>query len=131
MIVVDSSVWIDYFNGRPTSEADALSRLPTTQLVIGDLIMTEVLQGFASEADFLRCRRKFSPLLEFRPMGGHEIAIAAARNHRALRARGVTPRSTIDTVIATFCIVEDHDLLHCDRDFDPFERHLGLRVVKT
>ena len=130
MILVDSSVWIDYFNGRPTSEADALSRLPTTQLVIGDLIMTEVLQGFASEADFRGVERVFTAL-EFRPMGGLEIAIAAARNHRALRARGVTPRSTIDTVIATFCIVEDHDLLHCDRDFDPFERHLGLRVVKT
>jgi len=130
MIVVDSSVWIDYFNGRPTSEADALSRLPPTQLVIGDLIMTEVLQGFASEADFRGVERVFAAL-EFRSMGGHEIAIAAARNHRALRARGVTPRSTIDTVIATFCIVEDHDLLHCDRDFDPFERHLGLRVVKT
>ena len=130
MIVVDSSVWIDYFNGRPTSEADALGRLPPAQLVIGDLIMTEVLQGFASEADFLGVQRVFAAL-EFRPIGGREIAIAAARNHRALRARGVTPRSTIDTVIATFCIVEDHDLLHCDRDFDPFERHLGLRVVKT
>ena len=130
MIVVDSSVWIDYFNGRPTSEADALGRLPPTQLVIGDLVMTEVLQGFASEADFLGVQRVFAAL-EFRPIGGREIAIAAARNHRALRARGVTPRSTIDTVIATFCIVEDHDLLHCDRDFDPFERHLGLRVVKT
>lgn len=130
MIVVDSSVWIDYFNGRPTAEADALSRLPPTQLVIGDLIMTEVLQGFASEADFLGVQRVFAAL-DFRPMGGHKIAIAAARNHRTLRARGVTPRSTIDTVIATFCIVEDHDLLHCDRDFDPFERHLSLRVVKT
>jgi len=130
MIVVDSSVWIDYFNGRPTSEADALSRLPPTQLVIGDLIMTEVLQGFASEADFQGVQRVFAAL-EFRPMGGHEIAIAAVRNHRALPARGVTPRSTIDTVIATFCIVEDHGLLHCDRDFDPFERHLGLRVVRT
>ncbi len=130
MIVVDSSVWIDYFNGRPTAEADALSRLPTTQLVIGDLIMTEVLQGFASEADFRGVERVFAAF-EFRAIGGHEIAIAAARNHRALRARGVTPRSTIDTIIATFCIVEDHDLLHCDRDFDPFERHLGLRVVKT
>ena len=130
MIVVDSSVWIDYFNGRPTAEADALSRLPTTQLVIGDLIMTEVLRGVASETDFRGVEKVFAAL-EFRQIGGHEIAIAAARNHRALRVRGVTPRSTIDTLIATFCIVEDHDLLHCDRDFDPFERHLGLRVAKT
>jgi predicted nucleic acid-binding protein len=103
MIVVDSSVWIDYFNGRPTAQADALGRLPTPQLVIGDLIMAEVLQGFASETDFLGVRRVFAAF-EFRRMGGHEIAIAAARNHRALRARGVTARSTIDTIIATFCI---------------------------
>lgn len=129
MIVVDSSVWIDYFNGRPTGEADALGSLPTPQLVIGDLIMTEVLQGFASETDFRGVERVFAAF-EFRRMGGREIALAAARNHRALRARGVTPRSTIDTIIATFCIAGGHDLLHCDRDFDPFERHLGLRVLR-
>ena len=130
MIVVDSSVWIDYLNGRPTAEADALSRLAPPQLVIGDLIMTEVLQGLASESDFQGVQRLFATF-EFHSMGGHKIAIAAARNHRALRSRGVTPRSTIDTVIATFCIAEGHDLLHCDRDFDPFERHLGLRVLRT
>jgi predicted nucleic acid-binding protein len=129
MIVVDSSVWIDYFNGRSTSETDALSRLPAPQIIIGDLIMTEVLQGFASENDF-RGVRKVLAAFEFRPMGGSEIALAAARNHRALRARGVTPRGTIDTIIATFCIVGRHGLLHCDRDFDPFERHLGLRVLR-
>jgi predicted nucleic acid-binding protein len=130
MIVVDSSVWIDYFNGRPTAEADALGRLPTPQLVIGDLIMAEVLQGLASESDFRGVERIFAAF-EFRRMGGRAIAIAAARNHRALRARGVTPRSTIDTIIATFCIAEGHNLLHCDRDFAPFERHLGLRVLKA
>ena len=130
MIVVDSSVWIDYFNGRPTSEADALSRLPPPQLVIGDLIMVEVLQGFASESDFLGVVSVFAAF-EFRAMGSHEVAISAARNHRTLRSLGVTPRSTIDTIIATFCIVEGHELLHCDRDFDPFERHLGLRVLRT
>jgi predicted nucleic acid-binding protein len=129
MIVVDSSVWIDYFNGRSTAETDALSSLPPPQLVIGDLIMTEVLQGFASENDFLGVQKVLTAF-EFRPMGGSEIALAAARNHRALRARGVTPRGTIDTIIATFCIVGGHDLLHCDRDFDPFERHLGLRVLR-
>ena len=130
MIVVDSSVWIDYFNGRPTAETDALDRLPTPQLVIGDLIMTEVLQGFASESDFRGVEGIFAAF-EFRRMGGRAIVIAAARNHRALRARGVTPRSTIDTIIATFCIAEGHDLLHCDRDFTPFERHLGLRVFRA
>ena len=130
MIVVDSSVWIDYFNGRPTPEADALDRLAPERLIIGDLIMTEILQGFASELNFRTAERVLAEF-EFRAMGGHEIAIAAARNHRALRSRGVTPRSTIDTIIATFCIAGGHDLLHCDRDFDPFERHLGLRVLRT
>ncbi len=128
MIVVDSSVWIDYFNGRPTAEAYALGGLPTAQLVVGDLIMTDVLQGFASESDFQGVQRLFATF-EFRSMGGHDIAVAAARNHRALRARGVTPRSTIDTIIATFCIAGGHHLLHCDRDFEPFERHLELRVL--
>ncbi len=129
MTVVDSSVWIDYFNGRITDQTDTLDRIPKARILIGDLIMTEVLQGFASETDFRRVAGAFA-LLEFRPTGGRAIAIAAARNHRALRSRGVTPRSTIDTIIATFCIAEGHDLLHCDRDFDPFERHLGLRVLK-
>jgi predicted nucleic acid-binding protein len=130
MIVVDSSVWIDYFNGRATAQTDALYRLARARLVIGDLIMAEVRQGFAAEADFRRAERIFAAL-EFRPMVGRETAIAAARNHRALRARGLTVRTTIETIIATFCIVEGHELLHCDRDFDPFELHLGLRVVKV
>jgi predicted nucleic acid-binding protein len=130
MIVVDSSVWIDYFNGTPTAESELLDKTPKGRLVVGDLIMTEVLQGFALERDF-RIAETALAALEFRAMGGHEIAIAAARNHRALRSRGVTPRSTIDTIIATFCIAEGHDLLHSDRDFDPFERHLGLRVLKA
>jgi predicted nucleic acid-binding protein len=130
MIVVDSSVWIDYFNGRPTLEAEALDRLPTPQLVIGDLIMAEVLQGFRHESDIRRAEGIYAAL-EFRRMGGRAIAIAAARNHRALRDRGVTPRSSIGTIIATFCIAEGHHLLHCDRDFDPFERHLGLRVLSA
>ena len=130
MIVVDSSVWIDYFKGRPTAEANLLGLLADEELVIGDLIMIEVLQGFPFQRDFLRAQEIFAAL-EFRAMGGHKIAVAAARNYRALRARGVTPRSTIDTIIATFCIAQGHDLLHCDRDFDPFERHLGLHVVRS
>ena len=131
MIVVDSSVWIDYFNGRPSAEANALDWLRhRDRLVIGDLIMAEVLQGFASANEFRRAEEMFEKL-EFRRMGGREIAIAAAHNHRTLRARGVTPRSTIDTIIATFCLAEGHNLLHCDRDFAPFERHLGLRVFRA
>ncbi|HUY28138.1 MAG TPA: PIN domain nuclease [Candidatus Binataceae bacterium] len=130
MIVVDSSVWINYFNGRANAETDALERLAGERLVIGDLIMAEVLQGFRAEADFDRAAQVFAALV-YRPMVGREIAIAAARNHRKLRARGMTIRTTIDTLIATFCITEGHELLHCDRDFDPFERHLGLRVLRS
>jgi predicted nucleic acid-binding protein len=129
--VVDTSVWIDYFNGRATRETDLLDQwLATGDLLIGDLILAEVLQGFRSDLDFYRVRRRFAAL-EFRPMVGREIALAAAGNYRALSARGVTVRGTIDTLIATFCIAGGHELLHCDRDFDPFERHLGLRVVKV
>jgi predicted nucleic acid-binding protein len=131
MTVVDASVWIDYFNGRATSWTDLLDRLLGTEhLLMSDLILVEVLQGFRSDLEFQRAFRHLAAL-EFRPMAGREIAIAAARNHRALRARGVTVRKTIDTIIATFCIVEGHELLHCDRDFDPFERYLGLSVVKA
>jgi predicted nucleic acid-binding protein len=112
------------------SQTDILDRTPKAQILIGDLVMTEVLQGFASETDFRRAAGAFA-LLEFRPMGGHEIAIATARNHRSLRTHGITPRSTIDTIIATFCIVNGHALLHSDRDFDPFERYFRLRVLRA
>ena len=128
MIVVDSSVWIDYFNGRATPAVALLERLARSPLVIGDLIMAEVLQGFRTEADFHRAERVFAAL-EFRAMVGKEVAIAAARNHRVLRQRGVTVRKTIDTIIATFCVMRGHHLLHSDRDFDPFERHIGLKVI--
>ena len=131
MIVVDSSVWIDYFNARPTAETDLLeSLLVTRRLLVGDLIIVEVLQGFRAERDFGRAQAAFEDL-EYASMVGRDIALASARNYRILRARGVTIRSTIDVLIATFCIEEGHALLHSDRDFDPFERHLGLRVVKS
>ncbi len=131
MIVVDSSVWINYFNGRATAETDLLNRLlGAEELLIGDLILAEVLQGFRSDLDFHRALGQLDAL-ECRPMAGREIAIAAVQNHRKLRACGATVRTTIDTLIATFCIVEGHELLHCDRDFDPFERHLRLRVVRA
>ncbi len=131
MIVVDTSVWIDYFNGSRTPQSDALDlALGRELLVIGDLILTEVLQGFRSESDFRKARRLLGAL-EFRDMVGREVAIASARNYRALRARGATIRKTIDVIIATFCILNGHRLLHSDRDFDPMERHLGLRVVSA
>ena len=130
MIVVDSSVWIDYFNGRSTAETDTLDRLARMRLMVGDLIIAEVLQGFSAEDDFRQAARIFAAL-EFRRMVGREIAIAAARNYRTLRAKGVTVRKTIDALIATFCIRHSHTLLHSDRDFDGFERHLGLRTLRA
>lgn len=130
MILVDSSVWIDWFRGTPTPETDRLDALLDREpLVIGDLILAEVLQGFTTDRDFNAARRVLSRL-EPLALGGLDIAVEAARLHRRLRARGVTVRKTIDTIIATRCIVDGLALLHADRDFDPFERHLGLRVVR-
>jgi predicted nucleic acid-binding protein len=131
VILADSSVWIDYFRGINTPQTDELDRLlATEQLLTGDLILVEVLQGFRSEADFARAEDLMGRL-EFRPLGGREIAVAAARNYRLLRQRGVTVRTTVDGLIATFCILNNHRLLHSDRDFDGFARYLGLRVVVT
>ena len=127
MILVDSSVWIDYFRGVSTPECERLDVLLGSEPVaIGDLILAEVLQGFAVEREFNQARRLLTGL-HVRTLGGREIAIRAARNVRALRARGVTVRKTIDTVIATHCIEHGVALLYSDRDFDPFVEHLGLR----
>ena len=131
MILVDSSVWIDYFSGRKTRESELLDRLlEIDRLLTGDLILAEVLQGFPRESDF-RNALDLLTRLEVASLAGREIAVAAARNCRALRAKGVTVRKTIDGLIATFCITNRHALLHSDRDFDGFERHLGLRVVSA
>ncbi len=131
MIIVDTSVWVDYFNGAATPETELLDRLLGEQpLLMGDLILAEVLQGFRSDAAFRRAQRLLDAL-QFSEMVGRRVAFASARNYRALRARGVTVRKTIDVIIATFCMLNGHRLLHCDRDFDPMERHLGLAVVKA
>jgi predicted nucleic acid-binding protein len=127
VILVDSSVWIDYFRGIATREAERLdSLLGSEPVATGDLILAEVLQGFASDRDFERARRLLLSLVIVE-LGGQRIAIQAARNFRALRAFGVTARKTIDTVIATRCIESRLALLYSDRDFDPFVEHLGLR----
>ena len=127
MILVDSSVWIDYFRGTDSTAADRLDLLLQTEpLAIGDLILAEVLQGFTKERDFAEAR-KLLTALEVVTLGGEAIAIEAARNHRRLRALGFTVRKTIDTLIATWCIENDGILLHNDRDFDAFQKHLGLR----
>ena len=129
MIFVDSSVWIDYFKGTVTPQTEKLdSLLGREPLAIGDLILTEVLQGFAHDKDF-DAARKMLTSLKVVEVAGQEIAIQAARNFRALRKLGVTVRKTIDSAIATRCIESGYELLHDDRDFDPFEKHLGLRVM--
>ena len=130
MILVDSSVWVDYFKGSITAQTGKLDELLGREpLAIGDLILMEVLQGFAHEEDFNRARKMLTSLTVVE-LGGQEIAIQAARNFRALRALGVTVRKTIDTLIATRCIESGYELLHNDRDFEPFARHLGLRVPR-
>jgi hypothetical protein len=126
MILVDSSVWIDYFRGTSTPQTDTLDVLLGSEPVVtGDLTLTEVLQGFASERDF-NIARKLLTSLDIVNLAGRDIAIQAARNFRALRALGITVRKTIDTVIATRCIESGFMLLYSDKDFDPFVQHLGL-----
>lgn len=130
MILADSSVWIDYFNGQVTPETDALDDLLRREPVLtGDLILTEVLQGFRGDADYRKARTLLETL-ELRTLGGRQIAMAAADNYRALRRRGITPRKTIDMIIGAYCIVHGLQLLHADRDFDVLEKELGLLVLK-
>ena len=127
MILVDSSVWIDYFRGTPTPQTEMLdSLLGSEPVVTGDLVLAEVLQGFGSEHDFNQARKLLTSLVVV-DLVGQDIAIQAARNFRALRALGITVRKTIDAVIATRCIAAGLTLLYSDRDFDPFVQHLGLR----
>jgi predicted nucleic acid-binding protein len=129
LILVDTSVWIDYFKGAITPQTEILdSLLDREPLAIGDLILTEVLQGFADQRDFHQAAQLLTSLVAVE-LGGQEIAMQAARNFRTLRKLGVTVHKTIDTVIATRCIESGYGLLHNDRDFDPFAEHLGLRVV--
>jgi predicted nucleic acid-binding protein len=129
LTLVDSSVWIDYFNGADTPQTDKLDGLLGREpLSIGDLILSEVLQGFDDNRDFAKARRLLTSLMMVQ-IGGPEIAIVAAQNFRYLRKRGVTVRKTIDTMIATRCIESGYDLLHSHRDFEPFVQHLGLRVA--
>ena len=131
MILVDSSVWIDYFNGRKTAQTDWLdSALGKVSIVIGDLILTEVLQGFQNERAF-KIARDLLLRIPFMPMGGKSLALESARNYRLLRKKGVTVRKTIDVMIGTFCIHHRIPLLHDDRDFDPMVKFLGLEVIDT
>jgi predicted nucleic acid-binding protein len=126
LILVDSSVWIDYFRGTPSPETDRLDNLLGRKPVaIGDVILTEVLQGFTNEPDFQKAFRMLGAL-ECIHLIGRDTAIQAARNFRLLRSKGITVRKTIDTIIATRCIEDEIALLFSDRDFQPFVDHLGL-----
>ena len=127
MILVDSSVWVDYFNGQATRETDFLDDLLGTEPVaIGDLILAEVLQGFRSDSDYEAAKELLASLTIYDLLGA-AFAVKTAENYRALRRRGITVRKTVDAIIATFCIERRTLLLYSDRDFDPFVRHLGLK----
>lgn len=129
MLVVDSTVWIDYFNGLENASTNYLDAMADqTPILIGDLILAEVLQRFRDDADFEKARRTLGRYLQVE-MVNPELALRSARNYRTLRSKGVTVRKTMDGLIATYCIENEHDLLHNDSDFDGYEMHLGLRVV--
>ena len=129
MIIVDTSVWIDYFNGKRSTETDSLDTiLGNQEILLGDLILTEILQGFQEDRLF----REAQKMLENFPvvsMLGVPLAIKSAKNYRTLRKQGVTVRKTIDVMIGTYCIEHHISLLYADRDFDPMVRHLGLQSV--
>jgi predicted nucleic acid-binding protein len=130
MIVVDTSVWIDYVNGAITPQTDTLDiELDNRRVVTGDLIIVEFLQGFR-EDKHLREAKDLMDSLEYYDFAGKEIAIKAAHNYRKLRQNGMTVRKTMDVLIATFCIENGFELLHNDRDFDSMEKVLGLRVKR-
>jgi predicted nucleic acid-binding protein len=127
MTLVDSSVWIDYFNGRATAETDHLDKLLGAEPVaLGDLILTEVLQGFRHNKDYATAKELLTSLSIFDLLGTNR-AIRCAENFRVLRRKGLTVRKTADVIIATFCIDQGLPLLHCDKDFLPFHKHLKLR----
>jgi predicted nucleic acid-binding protein len=129
MILVDTSVWIDYFNGRKTWQTNLLDNLLSDiPIIIGDLILAEILQGFRSDNDYQSAKSLLTDL-PFRQMGGYQVAVRSAQNYRTLRKKGVTVRKTIDVIIGTYCIVEDLPLLHDDRDFEPMASHLSLKVL--
>ncbi len=129
MLVVDTSVWVDYFNGVENPQTDFLHAiLDTSPILIGDLILAEVLQGFRYDQDFETAYRVLGKFMQ-PSMVTPVLAVQSARNHRFLRGKGITVRKTIDSLIATFCIENNHQLLHNDNDFDGYEEHLGLQVI--
>ena len=131
MVVVDTTVWIDYVRGLDAPYTNALDyELLHNQVITGDLLMTEFLQGFRNDKDFEAAKEIMNSLI-YCDMLGKDIALKSAMNFRFLRKDGITVRKTADIIIGTFCIEHDLPLLHNDRDFDPMEKYLGLRVYKT
>lgn len=129
MVIVDTTVWVDYFRGTSNPETDWLDRQAhKTRIGLADLILCEVLQGVRTDREFALVQEELLQF-EFYEAGGLQLAIAAARNFRNLRQKGETVRKMVDCLIATFCLADGHTLLHRDRDFDVFERHLGLLVL--
>jgi predicted nucleic acid-binding protein len=129
MVIVDTSVWVEYLRGSAIPETRWLDRaLGREAIGLTDLILCEVLQGVRSDSEFRTAKRELLQLSVF-PSGGVDLALEAAGHFRDLRQRGFTVRKMVDCWIATFCLREGYRLLHCDRDYDLFERHLGLRVA--
>ncbi len=127
MILVDSSVWIDYFDGTLTTQTDFLDKILGKELIIvGDIILLEVLQGFRYDRDYTIARKSLE-VFPFRNMLGKGIALKSAQNYRYLRKRGITVRKMIDIIIATFCIENNIELLYSDKDFGPLVDQLNLR----
>jgi len=129
MIIVDSSVWIDYFNGKASAETDYLDFVLSRDLVlVGDIILAEVLQGFQSDQDLAQARRAFESFEQV-SLVNPELALQSAVHYRRLRRSVINVLKTINCLIATYCIAYDVPLLHADHDYDPFEQHLGLRAL--
>lgn len=129
MILVDTSVWVDYFNGQETAKTDTLdSALIDGTVAIGDIIFLEILQGFRHDKDYNKARNTLSTLEQYE-MFGRQMVAKCANNYRALRKKGITIRKTTDIIIATFCIDNKLPLLYSDRDFEPFTKHLSLISV--
>ncbi|MGD9974294.1 MAG: PIN domain nuclease [Desulfatirhabdiaceae bacterium] len=130
MIVADTSVWIDYVNGIIAPHTNALDyELEHNRIITGDLIIVEFLQGFKNEKEYEKAKQIMDSL-EYMNFVGREISLKASNNYRILRKQGITVRKTIDVLIATFCMENDLSLIHNDKDFDPFEEILGLKVRK-
>lgn len=130
MLVVDSSVWIDFFNGAPSVARATLRRLLSegeTEIIVPDLVLYEVLRGFRHERDYLQAE-KLMGAMKIEPIGGRALALRAAAHYRHLHSVGVTVRSGIDVLVASFCIERGYLLLHADRDYDAFEELRGLRA---